>query len=183
MKLLSELRAQTIALMRAGKRAPAPSAVRVESRWIGRRLRACLGSGEAGGALIEFALVVPLLLMILTAIFAFGIVINSQITLTNAVGAGAQYLQIIRTSTSDPCADTLGAITNAAPSINPSKINLTFTLNATVVTGNSCPSHVSDLVPGAPVTVQATYPCNLLIFGSTFASACQLSAKVTEYEY
>ena len=52
----------------------------------------------------------PLLLLVFTGIFDFGIAYYNQLTLTQAVGAGAQYLQQIRTSTTDPCADTLTAI-------------------------------------------------------------------------
>jgi hypothetical protein len=35
----------------------------------------------------------------------------------------------------------------------------------------------------APVTVYATYPCNIAVYGITIFSSCQLQAKVTEYEY
>ena len=147
-----------------------------------RRIGALLQSGSEGGALTETALLLPVFLTLVTGIFAFSVAFSNELTLTSAVGAGAQYLQSIRTSSSDPCADTLTAITNAAPSLNASSISLTFSLNGTTVTGNSCSGDESDLVQGAPVTVSATYPCALPIYGTKF-SGCQLAAKVTEYEY
>jgi hypothetical protein len=119
----------------------------------------------------------------MTAICTFAIGFNNQLTLTSAVGSGAQYLQLIRTTTTDPCQDTLTAIENAAPSLTPSSITLSFSLNGTPVSGNSCAGDQSDLAQGQPVTVTAKYPCALAIYATKFATGCQLSASVTEYEY
>ncbi len=151
--------------------------------WI--RTRAFLRRGEEGSALVEIALIMAPLMAIITAICAFGVAFSNQLTLTNAVGAGAQYLQLIRTTTTDPCKDTLTAIENAAPNLTPSSLTLTVTMDGVTPTqtGNSCSGTEGDLVPGTPVTVTATYPCALPIYGTTFSSGCQLSAKVTEYEY
>jgi Flp pilus assembly protein TadG len=154
---------------------------------IGRRLRTALRSSEEGSAIVELALALPILLAILTAICTFAIGFNNQMTLTSAVGAGAQYLQVIRTTTSDPCADTLKAISAAAPNLNSANISLSFNLNGTTVTGNSCAGYQSYMTQGQSVTVSATYPCTLSImpmnYGPSFGSSCQLSAQVTEYEY
>lgn len=150
---------------------------------LGRRLRTLLGSGQEGSALIEIALTMPMLLAVITAIFTFGVGFNNQLTLTSAVGAGAQYLQLIRTTTTDPCKDTLTALSNAAQSLKSSSISLSFNFDGVAVTGNSCAGDQVDLVQGEPVTVTATYPCVLAIYGTKFTNACQLSAKVTEYEY
>jgi Flp pilus assembly protein TadG len=150
---------------------------------IRQRVRTLLRGGEEGSALVEIALTMPMLLAVLTAICTFGVGFNNELTLTSAVGAGAQYLQLIRTTTSDPCADTLTAIENAAPNLTPSSITLSFNLNGTQVSGNSCSGDQSYLVEGEPVTVTAKYPCALSVYGTKFTNACQLSAKVTEYEY
>ena len=143
-------------------------------------------SGEEGAALVEFAVVVPLMLTMITGIFAVGIAFNNQLTLTQAVGAGAQHLQVIRTTTSNPCSDTFHTITAAAPNLKSANIILTITINnGTPLVGNSCASATSTLqgAQGEPVTVAATYPCNLQISGVKIASGCQLAATVTEYEY
>jgi Flp pilus assembly protein TadG len=129
------------------------------------------------------ALILPPLLALLTAMCTFGVAFSNELTLTNAVGAGAQYLQLIRTTTTDPCADTLAAIEGAAPNLKPSGISLSFSLNTTSVSGNSCPGDQTYLKQGQPITVAATYPCALAIYGTAFTNACQLSAKVSEYEY
>jgi len=146
-------------------------------------IRSLWRTGEDGSALVEIALVMPILLMVMTTICTFAIGFNNQLTLTSAVGSGGQYLQLIRTTTSDPCHDTLSAITNSAPSLTASNISLSFNLNGTTVTGSSCPGDQSYLAQGQPVTVTAKYPCTLAIYATRFASGCQLSASVTEYEY
>jgi Flp pilus assembly protein TadG len=150
--------------------------------------RASLSRGDQGGALIEIALTVPVLLGVLTGICTFGIAFSNQLTLTQAVGSGGQYLSQIRTTTTNPCADTFTAIKNAAPNLTSSKISVTVTMNGTTPSqsGNTCPGDQTDLVQGGPVSVSATYPCALNtmpMFGNTLLGSCQLQAKVTEYEY
>jgi len=157
------------------------SAVRSESAAKCRRL----AQSEEGSPLIEFAFVLPLMMLCVTGIFAFGIAIYNVLVLTQATGAGAKYLQQIRQTTSDPCADTLTAIESAAPLLKPSSISMTLSINGGAgVTATSCASSTTALqaAQGNPVTVSTTYPCTLAIYGLNLG-ACQLSAKVTEYEY
>jgi Flp pilus assembly protein TadG len=151
----------------------------------GGRFGALLSHGDEGGALIEIALTVPVLLGLVTGICAFGIAFSNQLTLTQAVGSAGQYLAQIRTTSTNPCADTFRALKNAGPNLNPAKISMTVIMNGTTPTqtGNSCSGAQTNLVQGSSVTVQATYPCTLAIYGVSLASGCQLSAKVTEYEY
>jgi Flp pilus assembly protein TadG len=150
---------------------------------IRNRIRHFFFCDEEGTALVEFTLTLPILVAILTGIFELGIAFNNQLSLTQAVGSGAQYLQEIRQTTTDPCRDTINTIESAAPYLISSKINLTLTMNGTQVSGNSCAGDQSDLAQGEPVTVAATYPCNISIYGVKFSSTCNLSAQVTEYEY
>ena len=165
--------------------------LRVEPRSIGRWVRALLNRNEEGSALVEIALVTPVLMAVITGICSFAVGFNNQLTLTSAVGAGAQYLQVIRSTTSDPCADTLTAIKASAPGFKPSGIQLSLAITSisgsgttsTTETGTSCPNATSLLTSQEPVTVSATYPCALAIYGTTFTNKCQLSAQVTEYEY
>ena len=138
---------------------------------------------QSGSSLIEFALVLPVMLLVMTGIFSFSMALYRQEQLTQAVGAGGQYLQQIRTSTTDPCKDTYNAITSAAPALTGSSITLTITMGSTNVTGTSCAGDQTDLTQGGNVTVAATYPCTLTGYKYTFGSACTLYAKVTEYEY
>jgi len=144
----------------------------------------CFLAGEQGSALVEIALTLPVFLALITGMGSFAVAFNNQETLTQATGLGAQYLQTLRTSTTNPCADTFTAIKNAAPILNSASIGLTVSVNGTALTGGTtCSGDQSDLTEGAPVTVTTTYPCNLSVYGMKFATSCQLSAQVTEYEY
>jgi predicted small integral membrane protein len=123
----------------------------------------------------------PMLLLIFMGIFSFGLYVWNYEALTQGVGIGAQYLSTIRGDTliTDPCAAVFTAITSAAPSLNPSKISLSFTLTGASPTGNTCPGDQAYLQSGLPVTVQATYPCTLIYF----ATSCVLQTQMTVYEY
>ncbi len=149
------------------------------------QLRAQLAHSEEGSTLIELAMTVPVLMGLVTGLFAFGIAYSNQLTLTQAVGSAGQYLAQIRTTSTNPCADTFKALKNAAPNLVPANVIMTVTINGTtpVQIGESCAGSQTLLVQGTPVTVYATYPCTLNIYGVNLGHSCQLSAKVTEYEY
>jgi Flp pilus assembly protein TadG len=149
----------------------------------GGRAHTLFARSEEGGALVEMALTVPVLLGVLTGIVTFGVAYSNQLALTQAVGSAGQYLATIRTSTTDPCLDTFNYLKKAAPGLTSANINFTPTFNGVVPTmnGNSCPG--TQLVQGTPSAVYATYPCGLSVYGVKLASSCQFAAKVTEYEY
>jgi Flp pilus assembly protein TadG len=187
MKILNVLGGQAIMLARGLKRGA--KARKTCAPAHGRRVW-----GEHGNMLVEIAISMPLLLLVCTGIFDFGIAYYDQLTLIQAVGSGAQYLQEIRTTTTNPCSDTLAAIEKAAPTLAPGKIALAITMNGTSepstgtpTTNLSCSGAQSYLVQQAPVVVTATYPCSLpIVFtrGVTWISSCQLSVPpLTEYEY
>ena len=62
---------------------------------------------EDGQALVEFALVLPILLMVATGITSFGLVFYHYITIEDAVRSGARTLSLGRGNTApapnDPC--------------------------------------------------------------------------------
>ncbi len=145
---------------------------------------------EAGNELIELALVMPIFLILTFGLFKFGIAMNNQLILTQATGAGAQYLQQIRTNTTDPCADTFNKIRAAAPTLTSDQITVAVTMNGVTpqATGNnSCSGAQTNLVQGGPITVATSYPCDLTINVNSQVNVvvpgCQLHAQVTEYEY
>jgi len=152
---------------------------------IGSRVYNFVAERDEGGPLVEMALIAPFLMGMITGICAFGITFSNQLTLTQAVGSAGQYLSQYRAmKLTDPCADTFSVLKAAAPNLTVANISMTLVLNGSTQTGNSCSGAQSNLTAGGQtVTVYATYPCSLAIYGVKFASACQLSAKVSEYEY
>jgi Flp pilus assembly protein TadG len=160
--------------------AAAPSEVRAgvrfKSHGAARRFRA-----EDGQSLVEFALVLPMLLMLVVGAAVFGIALNQYLTLTNATNISAQTLAISRLQTSDPCNLTTTTFYAAAPDLTHASLNFTILLNGIDVGGTTCTAGAADMLQGAPASVTVTYPCNLTILGVNFApSGCTLSAQTSE---
>src|SRR5262245_30473044 len=72
--------------------------------------------GERGGALVELALVVPVLFGLAIGVADFARVFSTSIALTNAARAGAQYAAVNETQSKDTAGIT-SAARNAAPNI------------------------------------------------------------------
>jgi Flp pilus assembly protein TadG len=183
MKLLNDLSGQIQARMRGVFHVAASEMVNAQPRLGGGRLRAFLRDRGEGAALIEVAFCLPLVMMIMTGVFSVGFAYYSQEALSQGVAAGAQYLSVSRTTTTDPCADVYAKLTGAAPSLKGANITLTTTMNGTAYTGTSCSGEQSQLVLASTATVRATYPCGIGVFGVSFSSSCLLAAQVSEYVY
>jgi Flp pilus assembly protein TadG len=142
--------------------------------------------GRQGQSLLEFALALPLLLLIVTGILTFGLALNTYLTLTNAVTIGGEQLAISRGQTTDPCNTAARVIYGVSPLLNPSSFRFTFVLNGNSYSGAACPSSstttgaAGNLVMGGPAQVIATYPCNLSVYGVNYAPSCLLTAQITE---
>src|SRR5438477_6494222 len=78
---------------------------------------------DYGQAIVEFALVLPVLLLIVLGIIQFGRYYNNNETITNATRAGARVAAISRTA-SDPVGATIQAVKNSAPNLTQSQINV-----------------------------------------------------------
>jgi Flp pilus assembly protein TadG len=121
---------------------------------------------ERGQTLVEFALVLPILSLLLLGVIQFGVAFNNYITLTDAVRAGARKGAVGR-HLQDPEAAVRQTI-NTAASGNLKPADLQITVN-------------SSWAQGSDVTVTATYPyqIKLLGFGVTVTSG-RLSSSTTE---
>jgi Flp pilus assembly protein TadG len=164
-----------------------PAGSPVGRRFFERSVRALLRNGDEGSALVEFALILPMLLMLTTGMLVFGVAMNNYLQLTNAVSIGARTLAVSAQLTLDPCSTASTAITNAAPGLTASKFTYTYVMNGTTYTGTSCNSSslssgaAGNLTTGTTVSVTATYPLNLSVFGQKFsASNAVLQSTSTE---
>ena len=128
---------------------------------MARRLRPIRAQArsENGQAIVEFALVLPILMAILLGIIQFGIVFNNYITLTDATRAGARKAAVSR-FLNDNGASAKQAVQDSASGLNISV--LTPTISVT--------SSPDWNTPGGVVTVSASYPYNLNILGWTVVS-------------
>ena len=156
---------------------------RTRAARICARLKA---GGEEGSSLVEFAVCLPVLLLILTGTFQFGLALNNYLMLTNATCVGAQQLAVSRGQTLDPCATTVTAIVAAAPLLKSTNLTYTFVLNGTTYTGTSCSSTSNttgapaNLVQGKTAQVTVTYPCSLVVYNSNLVPVCSLKAELAE---
>jgi Flp pilus assembly protein TadG len=140
---------------------------------------------DNGQSLVEFALTLPVLLLVLTGITTFGLAMNNYLMLTEATSVGARQIAVSRAQTLDPCSVASAAVYAAAPSFNQSKFTFTFTFNGVNYSGASCASSspttgaAGNLKQGMPATVNVTYPCSLIAYKYNFGT-CNLQAQTTE---
>ena len=137
-----------------------------------------------GQSLVEFALALPVLLMVVTGIMAFGVVFNHYLMLTEATSVGARQLTVSRGQTLDPCQTFSAAVSAAAPLLKVSSLTFTLTLNGDTYTGTSCSGSATsgapaDMILGTNAVVKVTYPYSLGIFRSIVSNGL-LTAQTTE---
>jgi Flp pilus assembly protein TadG len=120
---------------------------------------------EHGQTLVEFALVLPILCLLVLGVIQFGIVFNNYITLTDAVRAGARKGAVGR-HLQDPQGAVEDAVRNAASDLDETDLQISVD---------------SSWTQGSDVTVSASYPyeIKLLGFGITITSG-QLNSSTTE---
>jgi len=104
---------------------------------------------QKGQAVTEFALALPILVLLLFAVIQFGITFNNYVTLTDATRAGARKAAVSRQQSS-PSAVVTTAVRNSAANLTQSNLNVSVT---------------STWQPGADVTVTATYPYQIKLLG------------------
>jgi Flp pilus assembly protein TadG len=141
---------------------------------------------ESGQSLIEFALVLPVLMLTVLGSMTFGIAINNYMLLTNATDTGGRALAISRGQTLDPCQTGSSAAIAAAPLLKSANLTFKFTLNGTAYTGTSCSSSsitsgaAANLAQGSTATMHVSYPCSLNLYGQSVTSTCTLNAQTSE---
>ena len=118
---------------------------------------------EQGQSLTEFALALPVLALLLFAVIQFGIAFNNYITLTDATRAGARKGAVSR-HLPNPQGACTSAVRASATNLKASDLTATCT---------------STWQPGADVTVNATYPYSISLFGIISKSG-RLSSTTTE---
>ena len=159
----------------------APSIGRASRLSVSARVRTVFRSDSEGGALVEVAATLPILLLIMTGIFSFSVALNRKMELSQATGTGGRVLAVAR-GQNDPCLTAATAMYAAAPGLSQSEISLTFVLGG-VSTGATCPGVAGtanlNLTPGGNANVTASYPCNLNVYGHAFGS-CTLTSQITE---
>jgi len=156
------------------------------------RVRRFLHSNSEGGALVEMAVTLPLIMLIMTGIFSFSMALSQKLQLAEAVAAAGRQLAVDRGS-HDPCADVQNAIDNGAPGLSQATLNngIVIKINGKTEPSGTCPGSGTtgantDLnnAQGESAYIQVTYPTTLSVVniwggGSNFGSV-NLISQVTE---
>ena len=122
---------------------------------------------EEGAAAVEFALVLPLLILILFGIIEFGLVLYRQEVITNASREGARYGIVI--GSPRPTTGEIEDVVN------------TYLTNAGLNAGNATIEVTPPPVmsSGSDLTVRVVYPYNFLVlpnFAASLTDTLNLSA-------
>jgi Flp pilus assembly protein TadG len=168
---LSNLRGQARSLLHGFCRAKAACGASVKARSIGGRSGALLCFDVEGQSLVEFALVLPMLLMVVTFMFSISMAMISYEQL-NVATANAALLQLApaRNFLPDPCSSIQTAVTYALPGFTASNLTYTVTIQnssgtnvtygPTTGTGFSCTPAFGVLSadqPGTPASLKVSY--------------------------
>jgi Flp pilus assembly protein TadG len=132
-----------------------------------RRLR----REQEGQAMTEFAIVLPVLLLVILGIIQFGIVFNNYLTLTDAVRVGARQAAVSRTLP-DPVGITTNRVERAAINLDTSKLTVT-------VTPFNPADGTATWAQGGDVSVKGTYPWSVSILGLVVMNG-NLKSETTE---
>lgn len=107
---------------------------------------------EDGQAVVEFALVLPILTLIIFATIQFGLAFWNMQQVSAAASEGARRAAVSRTAT-DRDGRVVTAVRNASPNLTPTRLNV---------------STSSTWAPGSTVTVTVRYPQRIRVLGITF---------------
>lgn len=170
MKTLNENRLQFMAIMRSLRHAAESRGVSGNHRSIGKRFRAHLRGSEEGGALVEFVLVAPLMLTLMTGMFSVVMALMNYQELGSATNAAGQVLITARGNLTDPCATVASTVTGALPTWAATKFTYTVTITNASGTVNTygpttptsgspftCTPGAAELASSEPATVSVTY--------------------------
>jgi Flp pilus assembly protein TadG len=123
---------------------------------------------ERGQAAVEFALVVPIIIVLLLGIIQVGIAFHDYITLTDAARAGARKAVVDRFS-DESVAQLQQHVRDAAGDLKQSNLQVTVNLPA-------------PLNSGSALTVTAQYPYSINLLGLVVASGTLHSTMTDRLE-
>ena len=129
---------------------------------------------ERGQTAVEFALVAPLLVVLLLAIIQFGIAFHNYVTITDAARAGARQAIVARFGGGDFTAATQ-TVKNAASSLDQSELNKAGAIQISAAGGMTAGNLVT-------VTVHYPYKIDIPLIGLTVSSGTLTAVAKEELE-
>jgi Flp pilus assembly protein TadG len=123
--------------------------------------------GDDGQAMVEFALVAPILVALILGIIQFGFLLHDYIAITDAVRVGSREAAVSRTDP-DPIGDAETRARRAASDLDQSRLTITVT-----------PGDPGTWTIGGDVSVEASYDFELDLLG-LWSVPVTLKSKATE---
>lgn len=130
-------------------------------------------NNQKGAALVEFAIVLPLLLMLIFGMIEFSVMLYDKAMITNASREGARSGIVYSFPDPVPTGDIAQKVTDY---LQNNLISMGGASTWTTSVSGVCTG------PGAPLTVTVTYPYNFLVlpnFITTLAPTLTLGAQTT----
>ena len=119
-----------------------------------RRRRRLAWRDDTGAQAVEFAVIVPVLLVLITGIVSMGIALSAQVSIVQAAREGARYAAIC-----DQDATCLGNVKAKVES------GAGITLTDSEITVNACPAPTTPADPQRSASVTVTYTSAVGIYG------------------
>lgn len=132
---------------------------------------------DTGASAVEFAMILPLLLLVVFGVINFGFLLAQNATLSNAVREGARYGSVNAYSGTHTCANVVSAVRGAANTVgmSGSKVKVVVSRvdgSGAVVAGGGCQADAGGATTGA---TKDQAPC----LGSPTASPYRLKVDAT----
>jgi Flp pilus assembly protein TadG len=135
------------------------------------RIRPNRGRRDEGASAVELALVLPILVLLLFGIIAFGIVFAQKLALSNAAREAARYGTVGLTSADRPtCAQITARVQSALNNtiaMTPANVSVSYSRGPAGTGTNPCSSPSNQPCmgssPGDELTVTANYTSKLII--------------------
>jgi Flp pilus assembly protein TadG len=113
-----------------------------------------------GQALVEFALVLPVLLLLVVGAMEFGLIINEYLVVTEAAREGARSAALGNSN-----ATVIAAVNTAASQINTAKLTITIAPSTTRVTGSGVTVTVQKPVQAITGLISPFFPAGFTLQG------------------
>src|SRR6516165_241887 len=133
--------------------------------------------GERGSVLVEFAFVLPVLLLIVAGTYQFAITLNQYVMLTDATAAGARLFALSR-GTNTPYSSSVNLIKSAASTLAPASVTFSFSVNQTACNSDAACQTVLSPNSGQTAIITTTYPCSIQVIWYNYG--CAMSVTVAE---
>jgi Flp pilus assembly protein TadG len=132
---------------------------------IVRRGKRAAGHGEEGTALLEFAITLPLLMIVLLGTASFSLALYYLQQIGNATSSAAMAVggEAGLFPNNDPCAAAKSFVTQSLPNLTPSSLSLTLTITDTSLGTDTYTGTGSSFSCSTAPSMEANYPVTLTV--------------------